>query len=144
MKPKTIVGLVLIAGFSGLLFLNFGQQVSGYMTFSEAEETGQTVHVVGTWAEAHPTRYDRTQNVFTFHMQDESGDVRRVQYPSPKPANFEEAEKLVVEGQASASGTFQAQHILVKCPSKYNDAKGLKAQQASAEGEAPGNEVRPQ
>lgn len=129
MKLKTITGLVLIAGFSGLLFLNFGQQVGGYMTFAEAEKSGQTAHVVGTWAEAQPTRYDRARNVFTFHMKDEDGHVRRVQYNSPKPANFEEAEKIVVEGQASANGAFEAQHILVKCPSKYNDAKGLAQQE---------------
>ena len=132
MKIKTIAGLVLIAGFSGLLFLNFGQQVSGYMTFAEAAESEQTVHVVGTWAEARPTRYDRARNVFTFHMRDEAGHVRRVQYNSPKPANFEEAEKLVVEGRAAGGEAFRARHILVKCPSKYNDAKGL-ARQAKAE-----------
>jgi cytochrome c-type biogenesis protein CcmE len=125
MKLKTTIGLVLIVGFSGLLFVNFGQQVSGYMSFAEAEESGQTAHVVGTWAETRPTQYDRTRNVFSFHMKDESGNVRRVMYNSPKPANFEEAEKLVVEGQAAGSDAFRAQHILVKCPSKYNDAKGL-------------------
>lgn len=125
MKTKTIVGLLLIAGFSGLLFFNFGQQVSGYMTFGEAAESGQTAHVVGTWVEARPTRYNRAQNVFTFHMKDEGGTVRRVHYRNPKPANFEEAEKLVIEGQAGEDGAFQARHILVKCPSKYNDAKSL-------------------
>ena len=129
MKLKTTLGLVLIIAFSGLLFLNFGQQVSGYMSFAEAEETGQTAHVVGTWAEAQPTDYDRARNVFTFHMKDKDGHVRRVRYNNPKPANFEEAEKLVVEGRAQGSGAFRAEHILVKCPSKYNDAKGLAAKE---------------
>lgn len=124
MKPKTIVGLVLIVGFSGLLFMNFGQQVGGYMTFAEAAESGQTAHVVGTWAKNEPTRYDRARNLFTFHMQDEDGHVRQVQYRNPKPTNFEEAEKIVVEGHLAQNG-FQAKHILVKCPSKYNDTKGL-------------------
>lgn len=125
MNLKTVVGLVFIVGFSGLLFANFGQQVSGYMSFTEAEETGQTAHVVGTWAENQPTRYDRAQNVFTFHMKDKKGNVRRVRYGSPKPTNFEQAEKLVVEGRATGDGAFEAKNILVKCPSKYNDAKGL-------------------
>jgi cytochrome c-type biogenesis protein CcmE len=128
MNLKTVIGLLFIAGFSGLLFMNFGQQVSGYMSFDEAEAAGQTAHVVGTWHEAEPTRYDRTQNVFTFHMEDENGNVRPVRYDNPKPANFEEAEKLVVEGRTESDGAFRAEHILVKCPSKYNDAKGLTAQ----------------
>ena len=128
MNLKTVVGLVFIVGFSGLLFANFGQQVSGYMSFAEAEETGQTAHVVGTWKEDQPTRYDRAQNMFTFHMTDKKGNVRRVTYNSPKPTNFEQAEKLVVEGRATGSGTFEAKHILVKCPSKYNEVEGLASQ----------------
>jgi cytochrome c-type biogenesis protein CcmE len=133
MKTKTILGLVLLAGFGGLLFVNFGNQVGGYMTFSEATGSGTKAHVVGTWVEDEPMHYDRTANVFTFHMRDQSGAVRKVRYNSPKPANFEEAEQLVVEGYArSAEQPFAAEHILVKCPSKYNDAKGLDGTQAAA------------
>lgn len=124
MKPKTIVGLVLMVAFGGLLFLNFGDQVGGYMNFAQAEASGAKAHVVGTWAKRRPTHYDRSANVFTFHMRDETGRVRRVRYTDPKPANFEEAEQLVVEGYAR-DDLFVAEHILVKCPSKYNDAKGL-------------------
>lgn len=129
MKPKTIIGLVLIVGFSALLLLNFGEQVGGYMNFAQAEETGARAHVVGTWAKDQAVNYDRDRNVFSFHMADEKGEVRLVHYPNPKPANFEDAEKLVVEGYVKGD-VFQAEHILVKCPSKYNDARGL--EQASA------------
>lgn len=127
MKPKTIIGLVLIIGFSALLFLNFGQQVGGYMNFAEAEETGSRAHVVGLWAEDQGMNYDRERNLFSFYMTDEAGQLRMVQYPNPKPANFEDAEKLVVEGYTQGD-VFVAEHILVKCPSKYNDVRGLEAQ----------------
>jgi cytochrome c-type biogenesis protein CcmE len=130
MKLKTIIGLVLIAGFTAMLLLNFGQQVGGYMDFSQAEETGARAHVVGYWAKDHQVHYDRDQNVFSFHMEDEKGQVRLVHYPNPKPANFEDAEKLVVEGYVKGD-VFQAEHILVKCPSKYNDARGLEQTSAS-------------
>jgi cytochrome c-type biogenesis protein CcmE len=129
MKPKTILSLVVMAGFAGLLFMNFGSQVGGYMNFEEATASGAKAHVVGTWADDFPTRYDQRRNVFVFHMRDEDGNVRQVRYDNPKPSNFEEAEQLVVEGHA-ADDTFVADHILVKCPSKYNDARGL--QQASS------------
>ncbi len=124
MKPKTILGLVLMVAFGGLLFLNFGEQVGGYMSFAQAEASGVKAHVVGTWANDRPTHYDESANVFTFHMRDEEGQVRRVRYTNPKPANFEEAEQLVVEGYAQ-DDFFVAEHILVKCPSKYNEATGL-------------------
>jgi len=119
MKAKTIIGVVLLVGFTSLLFMNFGQQVGGYMNFEQAAESGSKAHVVGTWVEDKESRYDPSSNVFVFYMQDDDGNVRQVNYPNPKPANFEDAEKLVIEGVADGE-IFQAEHILVKCPSKYN------------------------
>lgn len=119
MKAKTIIGVVLLVGFTSLLFLNFGQQVGGYMNFEQAAQSGSKAHVVGKWLDDRESRYDPSQNVFVFYMQDDDGNIRQVQYPNPKPANFEDAEKLVIEGVGD-SEVFQANHILVKCPSKYN------------------------
>ncbi len=131
MKVKNIVGLVLIAGFASLLFLNFGEQVGGYMDFTEAAKTGASAHVVGYWEEGQQYAYDPARNLFTFHMRDEAGVVQQVHYANPKPANFEDAEKLVIEGKMQGD-VFVAEHILVKCPSKYNDTRGLEeAQNAS-------------
>ncbi len=129
MQLKTVVGLVALTGFAALLLLNFGNQVGGYMNFDEATQSDAKAHVVGTWVEDQPTHYDRNENVFTFYMRDEAGTVQKVRYADPKPANFEEAEQVVVEGK-SRGDVFVADNILVKCPSKYNDAKGLQ-QQAS-------------
>jgi cytochrome c-type biogenesis protein CcmE len=127
MKWKSIFGLVAMAGFAGLLLFNFGSQVGGYMNFEQADRTGSEAHVVGTWVEDRPTQYDRAENVFTFYMRDESGAVHKVRYPNPKPANFEQAEQVVVEGSMSGDA-FAADNILVKCPSKYNEQKGLQKQ----------------
>ena len=131
MKPKTIAGLVLMVGFATLLFFNFGAQVGGYMDFTEAEATGTNAHVVGKWVEEQHFSYDRDQNVFSFHMVDGEGQVRQVRYANPKPPNFEDADQLVVEGYAEGE-TFVANHILVKCPSKYNDARGLEQAEAAS------------
>ena len=130
MKPKTIAGLVLMVGFAALLFLNFGAQVGGYMDFAEAEKTGANAHVVGQWVQERHFAYDREQNIFSFHMTDEAGQMRQVHYPNPKPPNFEDAEQLVVEGYTEGD-VFVANHILVKCPSKYNDTRGLEEPAAS-------------
>lgn len=119
MKPKTILGVVFLVVFTGLLLTSFGQQVGGYMDFVEAEEMGQSAHVVGMWVADEPFVYDPVTNVFSFTMADEKGNVRRVRYSNPKPANFEDAEKVVIEGYAE-NGEFVAENILVKCPSKYN------------------------
>lgn len=121
MKPKTIIGILLLLGFGGLLMMNFGQQVGGYMNFNEASDTGANAHVVGTWVKEKAFKYDSNSNVFSFEMKDEKGNIRHVVYNDLKPANFEDAEQVVVQGKILPNGKFEASHILVKCPSKYND-----------------------
>ena len=126
MRPKTLFSLGFVVLFGVLVVQSFGSQVSGYETFAQAEESARRAHVVGTWVETEPTAYDPDRNVFTFVMADEEGTARRVVYPNPKPASFEDAEQVVVEGQMRAGpdgGVFEAEHILVKCPSKYNDGR---------------------
>lgn len=122
MKKRTIIGLVLLVGFASVLFLNFGSQVGGYMPFTEAQASGSSAHVIGTWVEGAGQAYDPASNVFSFTMRDEVGTEQRVVYRNPKPANFEDADKLVVEGHFEG-GQFVADHILVKCPSKYNEQR---------------------
>jgi len=114
---------------SSMLLLNFGQQVGGYMNFEEAEDSGSSAHVVGMWLNEGEFAYDALSNVFTFQMKDDVGNIRQVRYGNPKPANFEDAEKLVIEGVAEGDH-FVAHNILVKCPSKYNDARGLQEYEA--------------
>ncbi|MCZ6757567.1 MAG: cytochrome c maturation protein CcmE [Bacteroidetes bacterium] len=124
MRPKTIIGIVLILVFTGFLLMNFGQQVGGYMNFSQAEESGSRAHVVGDWVEERAFQYNVESNVFSFHMRDDQGAIREVRYNHPKPPNFEDAEKIVVEGRVEKE-IFLAENILIKCPSKYEGVKGL-------------------
>lgn len=131
MKPKTIGGLVLLAVFSVLLIQSFGASVGGYMDFAEAERTAATAHVVGTWDRDAGFAYDPQTNVFSFVMLDEGGARRPVRYHNPKPPNFEDADQVVVEGRVDGEA-FVAEHILVKCPSKYNDQRAIEAMEAQA------------
>ena len=126
MKPKTIIGILALLAFASVLLFSFGEQVGGYMDFEEAARTNARAHVVGTWVADKATTYDRDSNVFTFYMKDDQGAVRQVRYANPKPASFEDAEKLVVEGRLE-NDIFEAEHILMKCPSKYNNERALDA-----------------
>jgi cytochrome c-type biogenesis protein CcmE len=130
MRPKTIVGIVLMVAFTSMLMISFGNQVGGYMDFVQAAEAGSRAHVVGNWVREQQFQYDRDRNIFSFHMTDEKGQTMQVRYNNPKPANFEDADQLVVEGYMRGD-YFLAQHILVKCPSKYNDVRDLEVTPAS-------------
>lgn len=124
MKFRVVAGIILIVGFTSLLMWNLGQSIGSYTTFSEAELSGNRSHVIGHWQPDMPHGFDTQRMVFSFHMKDENGDVRRVQYNRAKPNNFEDAESLVVIGQMR-NGVFYSDDMLVKCPSKYNDASNL-------------------
>lgn len=128
MRPQTLISIAFVGVFGFFVVNSFGSQVSGYETFSEAIESGRRAHVVGTWVESQPTTYDPDRNVFSFAMADEDGTVHRVVYANPKPASFEDAESVVVEGQF-VDGSFEAEHILVKCPSKYNDGREFQGEE---------------
>ena len=140
MRPKTLIGLVFVGVFGFFVVTSFASEVGGYETFTQAEENGRRAHVVGTWVEDAPMTYDAQRNVFSFVMADEEGVRRRVDYADPKPANFEDAESVVVEGRM-AGDAFAAEHILVKCPSKYNDGREFEAAEPGA---APATTAAPQ
>ncbi|MEM1056483.1 MAG: cytochrome c maturation protein CcmE [Bacteroidota bacterium] len=120
MKPKTLILLTLLGVFGFFVITSFSNQVAGFGTFADATESERNTHVAGMWVEDPPMRYDPASNVFTFSMTDEAGVTQEVVYYDPKPANFEDAEKVVVEGKMEG-GVFVAENILVKCPSKYNE-----------------------
>lgn len=124
MRPTTFLGLAFVGVFGFLVVNSFGDQVSGWETFEDAAVSGRKAHVVGTWVRDAPSTYDPARNVFTFMMADTAGTTRPVVYANPKPANFEDATRVVVQGTMTTAGeseVFEAEHILVKCPSKYNE-----------------------
>ena len=96
MRPTTLLGIAFVGIFGFLVVTSFGNQVSGWETFDDAAESGRKAHVVGTWLRDAPTSYDPDRNVFTFVMADTSGTTRSVVYANPKPANFEDAERVAI------------------------------------------------
>lgn len=119
MKPKLIIGIVAIVGFTSLLMYNFGNSISTYVNFEQAAGM-EGAHVVGTWDDSQDYGFSMKSKQFSFYMKDEAGNVRRVIYPKPKPNNFEDADRLVVIGEMQGD-VFYANDMLMKCPSKYND-----------------------
>ncbi|MDR9414874.1 MAG: cytochrome c maturation protein CcmE [Gracilimonas sp.] len=120
MKPKLIIGIVAIVGFTSLLMYNFGESISTYTTFEDAGER-TNAHIPGVWDEDKGAEFSLESKRFIFYMIDEAGESRKVIYPKPKPNNFEDADQLVVIGEMRGD-TFYANEMLMKCPSKYNDA----------------------
>ncbi|HEY2721141.1 MAG TPA: cytochrome c maturation protein CcmE [Chitinophagaceae bacterium] len=120
MKKVHIVGLVIIAVAIGFI-VTMASNYSEYQTFSQASgESKMEFHVVGKLDSLKGMTYDpqKDANYFSFYLKDNNGDVRQVIFHGTKPQDFEKSEQIVLTG--SMQGTvFNADHILMKCPSKY-------------------------
>lgn len=130
MKPINIAILVGIAIFAVVLGVTFSGSTSTYSNFKEAKQSGGRVHIAGEWVNRENAVYDNGQDIFTFYLKDTLGGVEKVIYHDPKPMNFETAEKVVIIGKYDDNG-FDAEKIIMKCPSKY-EKKELKEEPKKA------------
>jgi cytochrome c-type biogenesis protein CcmE len=127
MKNKYIFGGAIIVVFLGVMIFLFTQtNVSYEQNFAKIIQSGKTVKATGTWVKERNYEIDKTNNVFTFYMKDTEGNVMKVFYNGTIPNNFESSTSVVVTGKYS-QGNFYASDILTKCPSKYQDQPGQKA-----------------
>ena len=118
MKKAYWAGAALILGFLALGLTTFSSSMTPYVTFDEAEKSVRVVQVMGG-LEKGSSRYDTDTKTLHFNLVDlKTKQVLPVAYRDVKPANFEEAVSIVAIGKYQRNG-FQAERLLVKCPSKY-------------------------
>ncbi len=120
MNRNIIISFILIA-VGVLVFSSVSKDVSTYANFKDAE-SGERVKIVGQLSKDKPMEYDpqNKPNEFSFFMKDDKGVETKVVLNKPKPQDFEMSEQIVVTGKLNES-VFEANEILMKCPSKYKD-----------------------
>lgn len=122
MKKTSIIIIVLIAVAIGAIVSSYGD-ASTYESFSvAAENPDREYHIVGSLDKTKEKFYDpkTDANYFSFYLIDEKGEERKVVYRAPEPQDFERSEKIVIIGKMNGE-QFEANKILLKCPSKYTD-----------------------
>jgi cytochrome c-type biogenesis protein CcmE len=66
--------------------------------------------------------WNAEQITLKFSIQDESGDqTLPIVFYGPRPDNFQRAASAIIEGELKPDGTFEAQTLLLKCPSRYEE-----------------------
>ncbi len=118
MKSKLIIGLVIIIIFGGFAFYSFRSSLNPYVTFNEAAQLPRQVQVLGQIVRPEEISYNLEVGDLQFYLADGEGTVMLVTYNGIRPDNLEESENIVAVGYYS-DGIFQAEKLLVKCPSKY-------------------------
>jgi cytochrome c-type biogenesis protein CcmE len=119
-RGPIITGVIAIIGMSVVVwtFVNFSS-ASG--TFADARRTGdQAIHVAGDIRKGSLDN-EPLQHVVRFTLKDESGESMPVVYTGDAPTDLSLATHVVAIGGIK-NGAFVADRLLVKCPSKYQDA----------------------
>lgn len=119
-KITVIILFIIIAGF--VLYSVFNISDSGlitpYVPFETAMISENNVQIIGKLSNSIPIIHKK--DFFTFSLIDKDDSVMSIIFNGVKPANFEKADQIVVQGVYKKNkAVFEAKKILVKCPSKY-------------------------
>ncbi len=117
MNIKIVIALVLLAVAAGIGMTSFKKTMTPYITFREARAANGMVQVSGTLASKDYT-LKQAEQFLRFQLKDLNGDVMPVVYRGTIPGNFDQAVNIVAIGEYKGDH-FEADKLLVKCPSKY-------------------------
>ncbi len=117
MNLKIVVAIVLLAVAAGVGVTSFKRTMTPYIGFKEARSASGLVQVNGKLADKDYVLKPEEQ-FLQFKLRDEAGDVMPVEYRGIIPGNFDQAVSVVAIGKFQGDH-FEAQQLLVKCPSKY-------------------------
>ncbi|HEX8684455.1 MAG TPA: cytochrome c maturation protein CcmE [Ardenticatenaceae bacterium] len=121
-------GVVIVLAIGWLIFNGIQSGGNYYLTLDELAAKESTLGDRGVRVNAivdkDSVHYDSRAISLSFDLLDpESGARRTVVYNEPMPDLFMKSESVIVEGMVGANGTLEAHTILVKCPSKYEEAQ---------------------
>ncbi len=123
----SVLGIVMIALVIGLIVGATVQNSMYYLTVDEFHDrqdklTGSRVRINGVLVEDSEHWHPEGPRL-EFRIQDAQGvhDLPIV-FHGARPDNFQRAASAIVEGSLSPEGVFVADTLLLKCPSRYDEA----------------------
>lgn len=123
-RIRLLVGFLAVALAIGLLVARGAKKTMVYyVTVSEllTRNAGSGLNGVRVTGTVVPGSIERDQMVLKFSMTDGAKAIPVV-YKGVIPDTFGEKGEVVVEGAYHAGGSFEANFLMAKCPSKYEAA----------------------
>ena len=117
-------GAVILVVLAWLILSNIQGASAPYLSVEELLAQGPSdrmVRVSGLIV-GETIDWDPQHLVLRFQMADESGSIP-VTYEGVRPDMFRDGAEVVVEGRLGPEGAFEARTLLLKCPSKYEEAQ---------------------
>lgn len=115
-------GIIVAVAIAALVFTSMGSPTVYYLTIKELKSQGnsmygQHVRVAGL-VNQDTVDWETGSTILRFEMV-EDDETLPVQYKGPVPDAFAQSESVVVEGEYSPEGVFEAETLIVQCPSRY-------------------------
>ena len=131
MKKTHIIGIIILA-VAVMIIISTAGDASTYVTFGEAikmsqEGNNKKIHVVGKLKTDDKGNFvgiepSADHLSVSFIMVDDKNVEQKVLYKDPMPPDLLKSDQVVVVGSYN-HGSFIADKILLKCPSKYQETK---------------------
>ena len=123
-KKFLIGGIIIILALGYLGYTSFAGAATYYYKVNEVLAKGSSVIGENVRVEGHvaldSVQREAAGRLLTFTISDNgTGESIPVVYSGVVPDTFKAGTDVVVEGKLDSDGTFQAQTIMTKCPSKY-------------------------
>jgi len=128
MNLKVVLAIALLGVAVGVGVTSFKKTVTPYISFAEARRSSGLVQVNGVLADKKYV-LEPDRQYLSFRLRDAKGEVMPVEYRGVVPGNFDQATSVVAIGRYQGE-RFEAEQLLVKCPSKYQ-AEAEKGREAS-------------
>jgi cytochrome c-type biogenesis protein CcmE len=120
-----IGGLFLVVIVAALMVQATMTTGAYYMTVDEINQAGASL--VGERVRVSGSVVDGSEDwtpqevTLRFKIAGEDGAQLPIVFYGPRPDNFQRAASAIVEGQLLPDGSFQAESLLLKCPSRYEE-----------------------
>jgi cytochrome c-type biogenesis protein CcmE len=124
-------GAIIVLAVGYLIVSSVGGSTAYYLTVEEVKAKGpseRTVRVAGNVI-GETIEWNVKELMLRFNITDASGSLAVI-YHGPRPDMLKDDAEAIVEGRYIEGGSFEANNLLLKCPSKYEGA-------ATATAEAP-------
>ena len=123
-KGYYFLGVVLLLAFAGFSASAFKETLTPYVPYETARKGDRVVQVAGALDKGSSSYVAAEESLYFTLQEPETKETLRVRYKGLKPANFEDAISIVAIGRYDqAAQEFEADKLLVKCPSKYQGAE---------------------
>ena len=122
-------GAIIVLAVGYLIVSSIGGSTAYYLTVEEVKAQGpseRTVRVAGDVI-GETIEWNAKELMLRFKITDASGSLAVI-YNGPRPDMLKDDAEAVVEGRYIEGGSFEANNLLLKCPSKYEGAATVTAE----------------